>query len=138
VAGDNTNGWTVETLREYVLRLLDEQEKRVRLALDAAQRSVDKSEEAQGRYNAVSNEFRGQLSDQAAMFMPRAEAESGLKAFRSEVFAKFDALEKRADELQRRADKTEGKSIGSAAVIGFIVTAIGVIGGIIAIIVAVQ
>ncbi len=47
----------------------------VQLITDASQRAIGKAEEAQKEVNVKSNEFRGQLADQAATLYPRAEAE---------------------------------------------------------------
>ena len=51
----------------------------------AAEKAILKAEEAQKEYNLRSNEFRGQLSDQARLFMPRSEAEAGVKQVSSEL-----------------------------------------------------
>lgn len=54
--------------------LIDSQAEKVKLALDAADKAVSKSEASmEKRFDAV-NEFRGQLADQARTFMPRTEA----------------------------------------------------------------
>ncbi len=46
------------------------------LITTAAQEAIKKAEDAQKDVNSKSNEFRGQLSDQASTFMPRRESES--------------------------------------------------------------
>ena len=77
-------GWTLDTLRVYLearIEALDRQtvtsfeqnEKRVDLALAAADRAMTKAETAtEKRFDGV-NEFRGALQDQATHLMPRAE-----------------------------------------------------------------
>jgi len=77
------------TLREHVMALLAEmdrrfeaaiaaQDKAVQIAMIASEKAVVKAEiAAEKRFESV-NEFRGQLSDQAATFMPRAETEQRL------------------------------------------------------------
>jgi hypothetical protein len=45
------------------------------LITQASQRAIGKAEEAQSEVNKKSNEFRGQLADQAERLYPRAEAE---------------------------------------------------------------
>lgn len=81
--------WSLDTLREHLQALLveadkrnqqrfDGQEKAVSAALQAAKEAVTKAETAaEKRFDSV-NEFRQQLSDQAASFMPRREAEQRL------------------------------------------------------------
>jgi hypothetical protein len=150
---------------------LQAQERQVAVAFESTQRAIDKAERAQELRNTVANEFRAQLGDQAATFMPRKESESALlgvqhrleesvragrqemvgkyealrqemvaryDGLRQEVFGRYDALEKNFDEERRRADKGEGRQIGQAAVVGFIVSAIVVVGTVIGIIVAVS
>ena len=60
------------------------------LALTSSEKAVSKAEAAtEKRFDAV-NEFRGQLKDQAATLMPRAEADS-----------KFKTLEDKLEEMKR-------------------------------------
>lgn len=54
-------------------------EKLVSTAFAASEKAVLKQEQAQADYNIRSNEFRGQLADQAKMLMPRAEAEASFR-----------------------------------------------------------
>ncbi len=51
------------------------QEKLGTVVNDSARTAIVKSEEAQRAYNERSNEFRGQLDDQAKLLMPRTEAQ---------------------------------------------------------------
>jgi hypothetical protein len=88
---------TGPTWPEHFQQLLDEQEKRlvgliegavqqfmtglaaqdkaVQIAMIASEKAVVKAEMAAEKRFEATNEFRGQLSDQAATFMPRNEAE---------------------------------------------------------------
>lgn len=50
------------------------------LSFAASEKAIQKAEEAQREYNIRSNEFRGQLEDQAQMLMPRAECAALFKA----------------------------------------------------------
>lgn len=89
-------GWTLETLKEHFQALMTQadrrnqqrfegQEKAVSAALQAAKEAVIKAEAAaEKRFDSV-NEFRQQLSDQAASFMPRREAEQRLGVLESYV-----------------------------------------------------
>ena len=82
----SVSGWTVDTLRQYVdQRMVDQekamekafvaQEKAVASAFEASNTAIVKSEMAsEKRFESV-NEFRQTLSDQAASFLPRAEAD---------------------------------------------------------------
>jgi hypothetical protein len=61
------------------------QDKAVQIAMVASEKAVVKAEiAAEKRFEAV-NEFRGQLADQAATFMPRAEAEQRLGSLSEKI-----------------------------------------------------
>lgn len=96
--GDSKPGWTVDTLKA----MLDERhqaqtkftdtafatqqkametafaaaDKAVQAALLSAEKAVAKAEGAAEKRFEATNEFRGQLADQAATFLPRTEAEA--------------------------------------------------------------
>lgn len=79
--------------RRYAERF-EAQEKAVGAALASAEKAVDKAERSNERRFEVANEFRGQLADQAATFMPRAEADLRLST------------------LERSANANAGRSAG--------------------------
>ena len=69
------SGWTIDTLKEhYDQRFAD-----LAHATADAKHSIERAEDAAGVTRAYAeeknNEFRAQLADQAAMFMPRSEAD---------------------------------------------------------------
>ena len=121
----NVSGWTVDTLRDFILRLIGEHDKRyeqrflaqesavqsaltaaekaVNAALIAADRAVAKAEQAQERRNEATNEFRGQLADQAATLMPRREVETVLAA-----------LDARVKIIEGATERTSGRAAGSS------------------------
>jgi hypothetical protein len=133
---EQVSGWTVDTLRTETHGLLHEadrryeqrfegQEKAVSAALQAAKEAVAKAETAaEKRFDAV-NEFRGQLSDQAATFMPRREAE--------QVIA---ALAEKVSDLASRVDTREGRGAGLNAGWGYLIAAVGLAATVIAIVYA--
>lgn len=83
----------------------------VQAALKSAEKAVAKAETAADkRFDAV-NEFRGQLADQAALFLTRTE-----------YAANHENLVDRVSELTARVDRTEGKSSGTTATIGLLLT----------------
>jgi len=103
------SGWTVDTLKEHVDQRFRDQEKSVEaavaasdkatsVAMTAEQRAVAKAEAAsEKRFESV-NEFRQTLTDQAATFMPRKEAEQRAQANTD----KIDTLTSRMDKLESR------------------------------------
>jgi hypothetical protein len=106
------SGWTFETLKEHLQALMaerdqrnqqrfDGQEKAVAAALQAAEKAVQKAETAaEKRFDSV-NEFRGQLTDQAATFMPRLEAEQRI----GQQAERLAGLESR---MERQGGRQEG------------------------------
>ena len=83
------------------------------LQLASSDKAIAKAEEAtEKRFESV-NEFRKTLTDQATLFMPRAES----------IQLHARAAE-RLDDVQRRLDKAEGSQHGQAALVaGFIAVA---------------
>ena len=59
----------------------------------SSEKAIVKAEDAQRDYNTRSNEFRGQLDDQAKHLMPRAEA-----------LSKFEAIEIRHADMKKSYD----------------------------------
>lgn len=102
-------------------------EKAVQTALASAEKAVSKAEfAATTRFESV-NEFRGQLADQAATFMPRVEAEQ-----------RVAALAEKLDVMAARLDKTEGRSTGLSAGWVFLVGGVALISTIIGIFLALK
>jgi len=125
--------WTVETLREHFTSLmkLESDKNDVRFqamkestttALAAAQRAVEKAEGAVEKRLEGMNEFRGSLADQARLLMPRAEADS-----------RIYALGEQLKDLASRIDRQEGRGSGLSAGWGYLVGAVALVGGLIAI-----
>jgi hypothetical protein len=77
-----------------VAAALAAQEKAVAAAFLASEKAIVKAETAQHDYNDRSNEFRGQLDDQAKMLMPRAETVALLKSLEEKLTGIREAMEK--------------------------------------------
>lgn len=89
----------------------------VAFALIAAKESVVKAEAAvEKRFDGV-NEFRGQLSDQAATFLPRLEADVMFKAVSDKITALTDLANANRSRLDIRDGGSKGISAVTAAVI---------------------
>jgi hypothetical protein len=141
------SGWTLQTLRVYlesslaaveamatqrfenadkaVLAALAAQEKAVQAALAAAEQAVGKSEVASEKRFDATNAFRGQLNDIITTLMPRAEAEQRISTNADKI-----------DELAARVDKIEGRSGGMSASWSVLIAALGAIGVLVAIFMA--
>ncbi len=88
----------------------------VQAALQAAEKAVTKAENAaEKRFESV-NEFRTTLSDQAAQFLTRSEAEATMANIRERV-----------QELTDRVNRSEGKAGGVSSTM----TMVFVIGGLV-------
>lgn len=154
--------WTVETLRQHIVeiiagqsRLLAEMDLRyqqrfdaqskaldaallaaqvaVNTALQSAKEAVAKAEVAAERRFESVNEFRGQLTDQAATFMPRVEAEQRIATNGDRI----SAVDTRLNELVGRVDIREGRTGGHiestrnlVMVVGLALTAVTVLVGV--------
>lgn len=101
--------------KDAVMTAFEAQKVLVSAQLQAGNLAVAKAEMAyEKRFDNV-NEFRATLSDQQRTLMPRAEAEN-----------RIGALAERLDELQKRAERAEGRHIGGANMWGYIVAGISV------------
>ena len=128
----------------YFERVIAESNASVRSALDAAEKAVGKAEVAQQLHNAMANEFRGQLSDQAATFMPRSEFESQHTALLRVVADLKDAMIERIDSktgtnekaivaLQEAAAGSAGKSLGVSSAMATLLLILAGIGSVVGI-----
>jgi hypothetical protein len=129
--------WTFATLKEHIEALLVEerraneqrfegQEKAVNAALTAAKEAVTKAEIAAEKRFDAANEFRGQLSDQAATFMPRLEAEQRIGVNADKVTA-----------IENRINLMSGRSNGLNASWGYLTAAVTALVGIALIVIAI-
>src|SRR5687768_8375127 len=85
------DGWTVTTLKQYVERRFEEQEKAVHAALAAAEKAVqaalvsakeavDKAEKNVETWREASNEWRGAMNDRERNFVTKSEMRANLAA----------------------------------------------------------
>jgi len=81
------------------------QEKATAAAFLASEKAIVKAEDAQRDYNVRSNEFRGQLDDQAKTLMPRPETQSIFKALEERIEFNRLAANKETYDLRTQGDK---------------------------------
>ena len=84
---------------------LSSMEKITAATFASSEKAIDKAEAAQKDKNEMSNEFRGQLRDQADRFMPRLEAESKQNAMDD----KIDALREEVARLREYRSQMGGR-----------------------------
>lgn len=113
--------------------LIDSQAEKVALALDAADKAVNKAEASINDRLAAMNEFRGTLADLTATFIPRTEAEQRIAAaierlegVREMIVAADGKLDERVKELERGASNLQGRMWALGAIIGAVVLAVNV------------
>ena len=112
--GKVESGWTTDTLKEHMNQRFTDNDKAVQAALLSAKEAVLKAEVAsEKRFESV-NEFRGQLADQSATLMPRAEANT-----------KFDSMNEKLTDITNRLNISQGASKGLQAGWGYLVGAVG-------------
>jgi hypothetical protein len=107
-------------------------EKSTQAAFSSSEKAIVKAEEAQREYNIRSNEFRGQLDDQAKLLIPRSEVGVLLKGLddrigeinkkivdfmtRSEMIGMLDSNEEKSDSrflgIQKDMDNIRQDVIG--------------------------
>ncbi len=141
------SGWTVDTSRQDLLRIINDlekyverrftdQDKAVQAALLAAKEAVLKAETAsEKRFESV-NEFRKTLSDQTASFLPRPEYDANHKALEDKIDTKTKATDDKIQTLTDRLNVREGKSTGIATGWGYLLGGLGGIATIVGLILA--
>jgi hypothetical protein len=97
------------------------QEKAVAAAFLASEKAIVKAEDAQKDYNQRSNEFRGQLDDQAKTLMPRNEAQTlfgaydgKLEDFKSTNEKSLQAMQKDISDLRESRSASAGANVQRA------------------------
>jgi hypothetical protein len=153
---ERESGWTTDTLRAHLTDVINErdkryeqrflaqesavqsalvaQEKAVNAALTAADRAVAKAEQAQERRNEATNEFRGQLADQAATLMPRREVEQLFSSLHAEMDAELKAVNAKADSNANRIENAAGRSGGADASTATLIAAVAALASVAAIV----
>jgi hypothetical protein len=111
------SSWTVDTLKEYLDRRFEDQDKAVQAALQAAKEAVDKANTAtsEKRFESI-NEFRGQLADQQTTFITR-----------NEYLAQHQSLTEKVQALTDRINVSAGKSSGIGVSWGVVATILGLL-----------
>jgi hypothetical protein len=102
---DRLYGQSFKAAEVAVVSALAAQEKAVSAAFMASEKAIVKAEQAQKEYNERSNEFRGQLADQAVTLMPRPETMSMFKAVEEKVSAAQSGLDIRIATLQESSKR---------------------------------
>lgn len=130
------SGWTVDTLRAHILRLMAEKDVRDEQRFQALQRAIEKAENGvKDRFESV-NEFRAQLGDQARTFLPRQEydrAHEDLVERVDQMRASTEAHLRTLDDHVRGFSARRG---GLVEAWGYVVGALGIVVAVASVIIA--
>lgn len=146
----DVSGWTVDTLHRHVeveiarareqaeTRIAavekaaeiaqHEADKRLTAAMDAAEKAVLKAESAsEKRFDSV-NEFRAQLADQTARFMPRSEVAALIESLGDKLSSHEgrtrEALTDLSSRITRREAAIEGAAVTRSSLFGWLGAAV--------------
>lgn len=115
----------VRTRDDYLERLAHERAAQVQIAFNAAQTASDKADKAYEKRFEGQNEFRAQLSDQAATFMPRKEYD-----------AAHAALVDKVNDMNLRMGQDAAHTTGIKDGWGYVLGAVGMLIGFAGLIIA--
>lgn len=154
-AGETAVAAALAAQEKAVSAALNAQEKQTSTAFLASEKAIVKAEDAQREYNIRSNEFRGQLDDQAKMLMPRAEVAALFKAMEEKVYgikAELQISQQAASTANERSiashgaeiaslresrSESGGKAAGSERLYGYLIGGAGLLLGVVGTILAV-
>lgn len=102
----------------------------------SSDRAITKAEIATDKRFTSVNEFRAQLSDQAARFVARTEFEAEATALRAEQRSASERNAERIQEITDRMNRSEGKNSGLNASWIYLLGALGAIGTVVSLLVA--
>jgi hypothetical protein len=106
-------------LYAHAVELITKNADAVTTAFAASEKAITKAENAQSEYNVRSNEFRGQLDDQAKLLIPRQEVVALLRAYDDKIAVLVGNIDRRFDDIRTdvialREAKSEGSGRLSA------------------------
>lgn len=126
----------IEALERHFTAAMLAQEKFNAASVTAGKEAVDKAEEAQKEVNIRTNEFRGQLGDQAATLMPRKETEAEVnslrllietneRSYRDLLNREMQSIQTDIKSLRESRSAVLGKSEGTDKIYAYMFAAIG-------------
>jgi hypothetical protein len=89
----------------------------------SSEKAIGKAEQAQSDYNNRSNEFRGQLDDQAKTLMPRTESQTLFKSYED----KLEDMKKDITSLRESRSVSEGSAKTYVTITGLAIVGLQII-----------
>lgn len=123
IHGEKDEGadWTINTLRIHLLTIIESLAEVTNERFTAQKEAVDRAlVETNHRFESV-NEFRGQLTDNAATFVTRNEAQLQY----NELSKRIDSNSDKTNQVSSRLDRIEGSGSGLKQGWGYLVGGIG-------------
>ena len=142
---EKTSGWNIDTLKEYFTSLINTNDRRygesfaaakeavaaalaaqkelTNAAFASSEKAIVKAEDAQRDYNVRSNEFRGQLDDQAQTLMPRTETNVLIQGINEKVADHSKIVE----ILTSRITAIESRGDGKTQMWHYVVAGVGLL-----------
>lgn len=142
---EKISGWNIDTLKEHLTALINSNDRRYQesfatskeavaaalaaqkeltnAAFASSEKAIVKAEEAQRDYNVRSNEFRGQLDDQAQTLMPRTETNVLMQGVNEKVTDHAKVIE----ILSGRITAIESRGDGKSQMWQYVIAAFGII-----------
>lgn len=112
----NDSNWTVETLKEYIEKLLIEKDKAINLALAAAKEAVLVAEANAEKWRLNANEWRGAMEDRERKFLQKEE-----------FLSYKEATERALSREKTISDVSTGRSSGMMALWAIIAGVIAIV-----------
>jgi hypothetical protein len=117
--------WTIPSLHDHLVALLDEHDKRYMERFTAQEKAMIVALQAIDRRLEGMNELRSSLSYLSARQITREAAD-----------LRFSSLDTKIDDLKEYINQTKGRSSGSSAAWATLVSVVAMIGSIVAIVTA--
>lgn len=122
----NVSAWTIDSLHSHLKELMNERDRRYEQRFAAQEKAVATANQANEKRLDSVNEFRAQMADLQATFMPRVEAEQRIGQVDQKIDASVKVRSDQVSTINSRLDLMAGKSTGSNAFVGYIVAAAAV------------
>jgi hypothetical protein len=110
------SSWTVDTLHEHFIALLQEHEKAVKAALASSETAINKSEHNVEKWRDNANEWRQAMDDREVKFLPRTE-----------YYTAHQSLVERVGSLETRVIRNEATGAGLKQGWSFFVAGVGLL-----------